>query len=65
MIFGHGQFKNEPRWQTISDPYSYVAGASGGVYSLIAAHLATVVINWSEDGTVKIRKVWSIDMTDK
>ena len=40
-----------------TDPNTYVAGASGGVYSLIAAHLATVLINWSEDSTVKIRKV--------
>ena len=40
-----------------ADPNTYVAGASGGVYSLIAAHLATVLINWSEDSTVKIRKV--------
>ena len=41
----------------LTDPNTYVAGASGGVYSLIAAHLATVLINWSEDSTVKIRKV--------
>lgn len=33
---------------SISDPYSYLAGASGGVYALIAGHLANVVINWSE-----------------
>ncbi|XP_054155347.1 rhomboid-related protein 2-like [Oppia nitens] len=32
----------------ISDPFSYLAGASGGVYALISAHLASVVINWSE-----------------
>ena len=42
---------------SLTDPNTYVAGASGGVYSLIAAHLATVLINWSEDNTVKIRKV--------
>ena len=42
---------------SLTDPNTYVAGASGGVYSLIAAHLATVLINWSEDSTVKIRKV--------
>ena len=42
----------------LTDPNTYVAGASGGVYSLIAAHLATVLINWSEDSTVKIRKVY-------
>jgi len=32
----------------ISDPYSFLAGASGGVYALISAHLASVVINWGE-----------------
>jgi len=26
----------------------FLAGASGGVYALIAAHLASVVINWKE-----------------
>lgn len=29
---------------SITDPYSYLAGASGGVYALLAAHLASVVI---------------------
>jgi hypothetical protein len=29
---------------SISDPFSYLAGASGGVYALISAHLASVVI---------------------
>lgn len=33
---------------SISDPQSYLAGASGGVYALISAHLANVVINWKE-----------------
>lgn len=33
---------------SISDPDVYLAGASGGVYALIAAHLANVVFNWSE-----------------
>lgn len=33
---------------SITDPYSFLAGASGGVYALLAAHLASVVINWSE-----------------
>jgi membrane associated rhomboid family serine protease len=27
------------------------------VYALIAAHLATVILNWQEDGSVRIRKV--------
>ena len=29
---------------SITDPYSFLAGASGGVYALLAAHLASVVI---------------------
>ena len=32
----------------IADPHAYLAGASGGVYALIAAHLANVIFNWSE-----------------
>uniref|UniRef100_A0AC35G1E8 EF-hand domain-containing protein n=1 Tax=Panagrolaimus sp. PS1159 TaxID=55785 RepID=A0AC35G1E8_9BILA len=30
------------------DPTVYLVGASGGVYSLITAHLADVFLNWSE-----------------
>ena len=33
---------------SISDPEVYLAGASGGVYAIIAAHLANVIFNWSE-----------------
>lgn len=40
-----------------SDPHTFIAGASGGVYALIAAHLATLALNWQEDSAVKIRKV--------
>jgi len=31
------------------DPNMYLAGASGGVYSLIMAHLASLILNWKED----------------
>ena len=31
------------------DPNMYLAGASGGVYSLIATHLASLILNWKED----------------
>jgi len=31
------------------DPQVYLAGASGGVYSLIAAHLSNLILNWKED----------------
>lgn len=30
------------------DPHVYLAGASGGVYALLAAHLAELIMNWSE-----------------
>ena len=33
---------------SVSDPYSYLAGASGGVYALLAAHVPTVILNWKE-----------------
>ncbi|XP_023333181.1 rhomboid-related protein 1 [Eurytemora carolleeae] len=33
---------------SLVDPSVYLAGASGGVYSLITAHLANVITNWNE-----------------
>ena len=33
---------------SLTDPSVYLAGASGGVYSLIAAHLANIIANWAE-----------------
>ncbi|XP_067014946.2 protein rhomboid isoform X4 [Anabrus simplex] len=33
---------------SISDPYVRLVGASGGVYALVTAHLASIVMNWSE-----------------
>ena len=33
---------------SITDPDVYLAGASGGVYSLIASHLANIISNWAE-----------------
>ncbi|CAH8490188.1 unnamed protein product [Heterobilharzia americana] len=32
---------------SVSDPFVLLAGASGGCYALIGAHLATVMMNWS------------------
>jgi rhomboid-related protein 1/2/3 len=34
------------------DPRMYLAGASGGLYALIAAHLATLILNWKEDAVL-------------
>ncbi|XP_076661121.1 rhomboid-4 isoform X1 [Halictus rubicundus] len=33
---------------SVSDPRVYLAGASGGVYALITAHVATILMNWSQ-----------------
>lgn len=42
---------------SLSDPNTYIAGASGGCYALIAAHLATLTLNWQEDSQIRIQKV--------
>jgi len=33
---------------SLTDPTMFLAGASGGVYALITAHMATVIMNWKE-----------------
>ena len=33
---------------SISDPRVFLAGASGGVYALMTAHVATLIMNWQE-----------------
>ncbi|XP_063220205.1 rhomboid-related protein 3 [Bacillus rossius redtenbacheri] len=33
---------------SVTDPKVFLAGASGGVYGIIAAHVATIIMNWSE-----------------
>jgi len=33
---------------SIYNPQIYLAGASGGVYALITAHIATCILNWNE-----------------
>ena len=48
---------------SLSDPRTYIAGASGGCYALIAAHLATLALNWREDNAVKIQKVIHAPLT--
>ncbi|KAM7312240.1 rhomboid-related protein 2 [Ixodes scapularis] len=40
---------------SVSDPKVFLAGASGGVYALIAAHLATVILNFKEMDMAWIR----------
>ncbi len=38
------------------DKEVFLAGASGGVYALIAAHLATLILNWREDIVIMRRR---------
>lgn len=33
---------------SVADPHSFLAGASGGCYALIAAHLSNLLMNWQE-----------------
>lgn len=33
---------------SLTTPRIFLAGASGGVYALITAHIATIILNWSE-----------------
>ncbi|XP_065201670.1 rhomboid-related protein 3 isoform X1 [Planococcus citri] len=33
---------------SVADPRVYLAGASGGCYALLAAHIATIIMNWTE-----------------
>ena len=44
---------------SVISPSSFLAGASGGVYSLSCAHLAAILLNWREDSLIirqRIRK---------
>lgn len=43
---------------SIADPSVFLAGASGGVYALMAAHLANVIINWREMELAAVRLVF-------
>ena len=40
-------------------PTSYLAGASAGVYALIAAHVSTLVMNWKA-GTIVAAKMYLV-----
>ncbi|PNF37657.1 hypothetical protein B7P43_G11934 [Cryptotermes secundus] len=33
---------------SVTDPYTRLAGASGGVYAILFAHIASIIMNWSE-----------------
>ena len=38
------------------DPNVFLAGASGGVYALIAAHLATLILNWQGGTSIALTR---------
>ena len=46
---------------TITDPKTYLAGASGGIYALLLAHLPTVIMNWRD---MKTFAEWMIRYED-
>ena len=41
----------------ITNPKTYLVGASAGGYTLIIAHLATLILNWNEDGQIYNKRV--------
>ena len=51
IVYGAGVFLGSVGG-SLPNPTYYLAGASAGVYSLIAAHLATLLMNWKEDGAI-------------
>ena len=44
---------------SVTDPGTFLAGASGGVYALMIAHAPTVILNWREMKTFVEWMVWS------
>uniref|UniRef100_A0A0N5AZW2 Rhomboid protease n=1 Tax=Syphacia muris TaxID=451379 RepID=A0A0N5AZW2_9BILA len=43
---------------SVVDPNAYLAGASGGVYALLAAHISDLLINWSEMEFAFVRAIF-------
>jgi rhomboid-related protein 1/2/3 len=52
---------------SVFDPDVYLVGASGGVYALLAAHLANVLLNYNnmEFGILRLLGVFLIGMKKK
>lgn len=40
---------------SVVQPWTFLIGASGGVYALLIAHLATIILNWNEMGCAFLR----------
>lgn len=41
---------------SIAQPDKYLVGASAAIYALVMAHLATLILNWKEDGEIYQRR---------
>ncbi|KAJ8958527.1 hypothetical protein NQ318_002322 [Aromia moschata] len=42
---------------SITDPTVYLAGASGGVYAIITAHIASIIMNWRQMSSPAIQLI--------
>lgn len=64
LVYGSGVIFGSLATSVI-DPGIYLAGCSGGVYALVAAHFATLVLNWKEDMVImqhRLRKSQKISV---
>lgn len=59
LIYGGGVVAGS-LGSSLSDPSVFLAGASGGVYALIAAHLATLILNFKEMDFAWVRVIFLI-----
>ncbi|XP_059085995.1 protein rhomboid-like [Tigriopus californicus] len=50
---------------SVTSPDTYLLGASAGVYALIAAHMATLILNWHEDGIIYAKRLRKSRNTDE
>ena len=47
---------------SVVQPKAYLVGASAGVYALVLAHLATLILNWNEDGKMYKKRLEDSDL---
>ena len=50
---------------SLLSPHTFLAGASGGVYALASAHIATIVLNWKEDSLILRQRLRSAGFVNK
>ena len=48
LVYGFGVISGSLA-TSVCDTTVFLAGASGGIYALVTAHLATLILNWTED----------------